>query len=102
MSNEYETPCTGLVLTGDVVMLQREVRVLRTLNAVLQRENTTLRALLAASRLPHTEDCLTQYSPAYPCSCAARRHNARIDAALNESPDSASGPQESPGAHADH
>lgn len=153
MSNDPEYPFTVLIPGGELAALRREVRVLRTLNATIQAENTQLRAqldtliaaadlpddyaqlrakvhrlavqleaadadaeaeralitrafqevfgaeivalraqvqqlraLLEQSKLPHTEDCLTMYNPAYPCSCAARRHNARIDAALQETP----------------
>jgi hypothetical protein len=77
MSSDYPPTVTGLILSGDVAALQREVRVLRQLNA-------RLAALLEHSKLPHTPDCLTMYNAAYPCSCAARAHNARIDAALGE------------------
>lgn len=102
MPDDYPPAPTGLVLTGDVAALQREVRVLRQLNARLHADSTRLRAALQAARLPHAVGCLHVTNPAYPCSCWAGPHNARIDAALNESPDPASAPLESPGAQADH
>lgn len=52
--------------------------------ARLEARVAELEALLDKSRLPHSPDCLTTYNRAYPCSCAARWHNARIDAALEE------------------
>jgi hypothetical protein len=100
---------TGLVLTGDVAALRQDVTRLRaqliTVTADLEdveADNDRLRALLAQSRLPHSPDCLTTYNRAYPCSCPARRHNARIDAALGESPDALSDSLESPDAATDH
>jgi hypothetical protein len=106
-----------------VAALRREVRVLRQLNVTLQAEAARLRSqlitaeadvadveaattrlwlALQAARLPHAAGCLTTYNPAYPCSCAAGPHNARIAAALGESPDALSAPVESPGAETDH
>ena len=83
MSSENELPpATGLVLTGDVVQLRREIRVLRQLNALLQRENTALRAALQAARLPHVAACPARTDATLPCGCLATQHNAAIDAVL--------------------
>jgi hypothetical protein len=154
MSNEYDPPPwnpppppppppyppadTGLILQGDVAALRREVRVLRTLNATVQAENTQLRRQVAEltdhnAELLRDKWTLRWWCQAQHATARDRRltdvekdeawspQDARFRAywlgrsdAMNllwthikppdatESPDSTSGPPESPTPQADH
>lgn len=102
MASDYPPAPTGLVLTGDVVQLRRTIEAQQLHIARCEAENTRLWVALQAARLSHAVGCLTVTNPAYPCSCWAGPHNARIDAALNSSQDALSESTESPGAQADH
>lgn len=87
MTGEDERrPPTGLILTGDVAALRREVAVLRRVVLRMSARETRLQAALQGARLPHHVTCPAYSDVSLPCGCGVAIHNARIAAVLEETP----------------